>query len=417
VKTLHITNAYHAASGGIRTFYRALLATANQQHRLMRLVVPGAADAVEEVGACGRIYHVAARPAPAFDRRYRVILPNAYLPPAASALGRILDAEQPDLVEICDKYSVFYLAALLRKDWLPSVRRPLLVGLSAERMDDNLRAYVGAGRLSTGFARWYLRHIYGPPFDVHLANSEYTADELRRVLWDRHPGFIRVCPMGVAAAGYGPRHRDERLRRSLLERAGGRKRSTLLLYVGRLSPEKNVHLLIATLARLARRTHAGSTAAHDYRLVVVGDGPLRDALQAAAMSQAPNRVLFTGAIEGVERLRRYYASADVFVHPNPREPFGIAPLEAMASGVPVVLPNAGGILTYASRENAWLAAPDAESFALAIRSAVETPEPVRIVAARATAQAYDWPVVAERWFTTYDSLIDEWRAQSRRLAS
>ena len=56
IKTLHITNCYHASSGGIRTFYRALLAAANQHRRHLRLVVPGPEDSVEEIGEFGRIY-------------------------------------------------------------------------------------------------------------------------------------------------------------------------------------------------------------------------------------------------------------------------------------------------------------------------------------------------------------------------
>ena len=44
------------------------------------------------------------------------------------------------------------------------------------------------------FTHWYLRHIYGPPFDAHIAVSEYAADELRAALSDRPPGFVRVCP-------------------------------------------------------------------------------------------------------------------------------------------------------------------------------------------------------------------------------
>ena len=50
------------------------------------------------------------------------------------------------------------------------------------------------------------------------------------------------------------------------------------------------------------------------------------------------------------------ANADAFIHPNPREPFGIAPLEAMASGLPLVATETGGVTTYASDETAWLAA-------------------------------------------------------------
>lgn len=411
-KTFHITNAYHPTSGGIRTFYRALLNAANDRGRLMRLVVPGPGDDVEEVGRFGRIYYLRARPAPAFDRRYRLMLPDTYLPPSRGSIVKLLEAEQPDLVEICDKYSLFYLAAMLRKAWMPRVARPTLVGLTCERMDDNLAAYLKGGPLARAFTRWYVRHIYGPPFDYHIANSDYTADELRASLWDRAPDFIHVCPMGVDADRFGPSHRDLLLRRSLLERAGGGPDSVLLFYAGRLSPEKNVGLLVDALACLTRPRPHDPTPARDFRLVIAGDGPMSDALAQDAARRAPGRLLRLGPVQGRELLARYYASADVFVHPNPREPFGIAPLEAMASGLPIVLPSAGGVLSYATRDNSWLASPDGESFALQIRRAVEQPSPNKIIAARATAAAHRWDAIADRFFALYDQLDASFRART-----
>lgn len=413
VKTFHVTNAYHPTSGGIRTFYRALLAAANDRGRLMRLVVPGAEDDVEEVGRFGRVYYLRARPAPAFDRRYRLMLPDTYLPPSRAPIVKLLEAEQPDLVEICDKYALFYLAALLRKTWMPRVARPTLVGLSCERMDDNVSAYLDGGPLIRRLTRAYIRHLYGPPFDYHVANSDYTADELRTSLWDRGPDFIHVCPMGVDADRFGPSHRDPLLRHSLLERAGGGPDSVLLFYAGRVSPEKNVGLLVDALACLTRPMPIGQTPARDYRLVIAGDGPLSESLAEDAARRAPGRLLRLGPVEGRELLARYYASADVFVHPNPREPFGIAPLEAMASGLPVVLPSAGGVLSYATRENAWLAAPDGESFALQIRCAVEQPCHARIATARDTALAHRWDAVADRFFALYDRLDTGFRSRAR----
>ncbi|HEY8563605.1 MAG TPA: glycosyltransferase family 4 protein, partial [Pyrinomonadaceae bacterium] len=74
-----------------------------------------------------------------------------------------------------------------------------------------------------------------------------------------------------------------------------------------------------------------------------------------------------------ETLADYYANCDVFVHPNPKEPFGIAPLEAMASGAPTVAPDSGGILSYATDENAWLVTPAGAEFARAVREVVEDP--------------------------------------------
>ncbi|MDP2317723.1 MAG: glycosyltransferase [Acidobacteriota bacterium] len=402
IKTLHLTNAYHATSGGIRTFYRALLARANEEQRPCRLVVPGAVDGVEEVGAFARIYTVKARSSPVFDSRYRLLLPPTYLTPGGR-LREILAHEQPDLVEICDKYSLFYLAALLRKEWLTNVKRPTLIGLSCERMDDNVSAYVSSGRAGRAVSRAYIRHLYGPPFDAHVANSEYTASELRRSLWDRSPDFIHVCPMGVEVAAFGPVHRDRQLRRRLLAQAGGTADSVLLFYAGRLSPEKNLGLLIDMLDHLQRPTR-GTDVSRDYRLVLAGDGPMTEAILKDAAHRVPHRVHWVGAIRDRAELAAHYASADVFVHPNPKEPFGIGPLEAMASRVPVVLPSAGGVLSYANPTNAWLAEPVGASFAHAVRTVLSRPDDGRVAAAFETARHLDWSQVTARFFKLYDQL-------------
>lgn len=412
IKTLHLTNAYHPTSGGIRTFYRALLAQANEERRHMRLVVPGDLTRVEDVGAYGRIYSIAASPAPAFDRRYRMVMPNQYLR-SSTRLRDILQAEQPDLVEICDKYSLFYLAAMLRKQMISGVKRPVLVGLSCERMDDNVAAYLGSGAIRRRLTRAYIRHLYGPPFDAHIANSEYTAEELRRSLWDRSDDFIHVTPMGVDASAFGPVHRDRELRRYLLSQAGGDNDSVLLVYAGRLSPEKHPHLLIDALACLVNRRHRLGGAL-DFRLVLAGDGPALPGILADAARRTPNRVHAMGVVRDRGALARLYASCDVFVHPNPREPFGIGPLEAMASRVPVVAPSAGGVLSYATPENAWLAAPDGESFAHAINAATQSRDAARLAAAMRTARSFDWPLVASRYFKLCDSLHRQHAAEFAR---
>lgn len=395
--TVHITNAYHPTSGGIRTAYNALVAEANSVGRRVVLVVPGPADEVEEVGAFGRIYRIAAAQAPAFDRRYRMIRPYQYMPgPLGRRLVAILEQEQPALVEICDKYSLPYLAAMLRRRWHRRVRRPVLVGLSAERFDDNMAAYLSHSRLARAFTGWYIRHIYGPPFDQHIANSDYTARELRAALWDRPSGFVRVCPPGVDVTSFSPLRRSASLREALLTRTGGHRNSVLLFYAGRLSPEKNLGLLVSTLRLLA----ADRTA--DYRLVVAGEGPSSTLLQAAA-SDLDGRIALVGNLVR-EALADCCASVDVFVHPNPREPFGIGPLEAMASGVPVVVPNAGGVLEYANEGNAWVVPAEPAAFAAAVAAAAAG-DGCRVDAALRTARAFSLPLAARRQFRLYDELV------------
>ena len=96
--TLHLTNAWHAASGGVRTFYTALLDGADRAGRRVTVVVPGERDSIADVGARGRLYTIEAPASPVLDRRYRAIMPHQFLT-AGSAVRRILAREQPDLLE------------------------------------------------------------------------------------------------------------------------------------------------------------------------------------------------------------------------------------------------------------------------------------------------------------------------------
>lgn len=410
VKSLHLTNAYHPTSGGIRTFYRALLDVAARQGRHMALVVPGEHDGIEPLSATTRLYLLRSPRSPIFDTNYRLMLPHRFLCPWRNRLRAILAHERPDLVEINDKYSLCYLAGALRKRWWPEIPRPTLVGHSSERTDDNLFVRIGGSRSARRFARWYMRRIYVPLFDYHVANSPYTADEIVESLPDWRRGHASWLPMGIEPSHYGPHRRDEDVRRRWrtgLDRSGT---ATLLAYAGRLSPEKRVGDLIGMLEEVGR-------AAVECRLVVAGDGPLRRVLEIEASRRAPGRVVWLGHLEA-DGLARLLASVDLFVHPNDREPFGITPLEAMASGTPVVVPAAGGVLSYASPDTAWLTEPTGAGLAEGVLRALAWPEERRRRAerARARAQAFAWPRVAERWFAAYDALsrrgVVEWRAEA-----
>ena len=406
IKTLHITNAWHDSSGGIRTWYRAAIDGANRAGRQLRLVVPGSASRQEVVGECVKVYHVRAPRAP-MDHRYRLLLPSRYMLPAG-ALARILDVERPDLIEICDKYSLNWLAGLIRKDRFPRLGRPTLVGMSCERMDDNVAAFLGGGAEARRLAAFYCRYCYIPMFDFHLAASDYVAAELKGAMVAGHRRPVVVATPGVDAERFTPALRSEALRRHHLGLCGSDERGVLLFYGGRLSPEKNVAVLVDVVERL--NATAGQ-AARPFCLVVAGDGPLFSRLQAEASARAAGRISLLGHVEDRTLLARLNASCDVFVHPNPREPFGIGPLEAMASGCPVVLPGSGGVLSYAHPGNAWLAANSAEGFAAAIRSASidDQQRRVRVARARQTAMACEWPGAIRRAFDFYDAFHEEFQ--------
>lgn len=401
IKTLHITNSYHPASGGIRTFYTALLEAANRHRRPVRLVVPAAETSVEEVGTFGRIYRVAAPRVPVLDSRYRWMLPHTYAWRYDSPLRRIFANERPDLVEVCDKFWLLYLSGVLRRGWISGVPVPAIVGLTCERLDGNMRAYVSGGWVAQSICEWYMQWCYVPRFDFHIAASDYIAAEVRRLLPGRLHDRMYVCPMGVDYEAFSCAPSARGLRQSLLQRFGlgadDEKAMRLLLYAGRLSKEKNLSLLPRVLARLA------SDSRNDYWLVIAGDGPFEHELRASLDASAPGRALLLGHCDRRELIALFHA-ADVFVHPNPHEPFGIAPLEAMAAGLPLVAPTSGGVLTYADQENAWLAESTAEAFAEAVRNiyADETITRRKVDKARATAADFAWPRVTASYFRLYD---------------
>jgi alpha-1,6-mannosyltransferase len=409
IKTLHITNHYHPSSGGIRIFYRALLEAADRHQREVCLVVPGAQDSMEKIGEFGRIYTISAPPCPIFDSRYHLLLPHLYALPYPSALRKILQKEQPDLVEVCDKYALSCVPSVLRRNWIKGVAPAVLVGMSCERMDDNVSAYISAGPIARSLTKWYLKKMYVTRFDCHISNSEYTASELTQALANRPEIQVHVRPMGVHCGSFSPALKTRSAREALLSRiavaADGTTNRRLLLYVGRISPEKNIDILVDMMEILAADTSA------EHHLLFAGDGPRAPWLRAIASQKAPGRVHLLGHIANREDLADLYANCDALVHPNPREPFGIAPLEAMASGLPVVAPCRGGVLSYATAENAWLVEPEGADFADSVRQlfADDAARALKIGKGLRTAASFDWPQVAAVFFELYDDLHRRFR--------
>ena len=206
------------------------------------------------------------------------------------------------------------------------------------------------------------------------------------------------------------------MRRQILSAAEIPEDAKILLYAGRISPEKNVALLNEIMRTLVGNSEK-SRANTNYQLLIAGDGPQFKWLNDELEKSAPGHFKFLGHITEKTDLADLYANADIFIHPNPREPFGIAPLEAMASGTPVIVPDSGGVLSYATAENAWICPPTAKDFCAAIDNIFENSETRRtkIQNALETVRNFTWEKSFERCFDLYDKLHAEFRA-SQTLA-
>lgn len=117
-------------------------------------------------------------------------------------------------------------------------------------MDDNVSAYGSRSRLAMAFTQWYMRWAYLPLSDHRIAVSEHVAAELEAVSHGHKVARgVWVLPMGADTNLFTPARRTPQARERLLQRLGAEAGATLLLYAGRLAPEKNLQLLTALLAR------------------------------------------------------------------------------------------------------------------------------------------------------------------------
>ncbi|MEV8311549.1 glycosyltransferase family 1 protein [Streptomyces flavidovirens] len=240
------------------------------------------------------------------------------------------------------------------------------------------RTYMGAGE---GTAWRRIRTVHSAA-DRTLAPSTAALRDLEEHGVPR----VRLWARGVDTARFSPSLRDEALRRALAP--GG---ELLVGYVGRLAPEKQAELL------------AGVCGLPGVRVVVVGDGPSEPSLRAAL----PGAV-FMGRRTGDE-LARIFASLDVFAHTGPYETFCQTVQEAMASGVPVIAPAAGGPLDLVRHGSTGLLVEPRD--ATAVRTAVSAlahDAGLRAAygrAGRAAVESRTWAAVGDQLLGHYTDVL------------
>ena len=380
MKICDLTQFYSPVSGGVKRYISEKVAWMRRARPDDRhvLIIPGEKTECREDGTA-RVYTIRA-PLVSRTARYRALLNLA-------AIEEILEKERPDVIESGDPYQVAW-KALASGDALGI---PVVGFYHSHFPEAYLRTidkFFGhiAVDITRDIARRYVRELYN-----RFAATIVPSPALARLLQDWGVRNTRLGELGVDTKLFHtqPAPDERRQVREALDIADDR---ILLLYVGRLAPEKNVTTLFDAFARLDNRRFA---------LVVIGDGPERRHL-ARLRERNPDVHWLPYQGDG-QQLARLYRAADLFVHPGVQETFGLVALESQASGTPVV-----GIRgSYMDRiiftdQNHWAAENSPSALADAIRGmAGRDLEREGKAAAARVHRFYGWDRVFERLFGVY----------------
>lgn len=289
--------------------------------------------------------------------------------PAGRKIRRCLTQFNPDIVFIATEGPLGFSA-------LKVAQKMDIPVLSAFHTNfHRYSSYYGFGFVKTLLLKW-LRTFHNRT-QMTLVPSKDMQTELSM------QGFhnVQVLPHAVDCMRFDPAKRQATLRK----RWQADTHTKVLLYVGRVAPEKNIPLLFKTYNQLKQ--------AHKVKLVIVGDGPLTAQLQA----EYPE-VVFCGVQTG-DALAQHFASGDYFIFPSMTETFGLVTLEALASGLPVLAYDMAAAHTYIyEKTNGIKVKPDDES--AFIKGAFELLaldlEPLK-QAAREQAATLGWERIGEHF--------------------
>ena len=249
-------------------------------------------------------------------------------------------------------------------------------------------------------------HVMSVADGIVVSTDEERQDVIRH--YDAPRRNVHVIPAGVNLEMFQPVDRDA-ARAEL-----GIREERVILYVGRIEPLKGIDILLRAIPMLEYGQDPASSTGQALRVMVVGGNPGNDAeldrlKSLTAELGISDYVTFTGSVPQ-STLPTYYSAADVFVLPSHSESFGLAPLEAMACGTPVVVSRVGGMKTFVnSGENGYLVpwrCP--ESFAQRLDVLLANPELREAMgkAARQKALGMGWDSVADRMLDYYSTHTD-----------
>ncbi|MDX2226983.1 MAG: glycosyltransferase [Verrucomicrobiae bacterium] len=341
MKLCDLTQFYSPDSGGVKRYLHEKMAHIERTGRCDHLmIVPGAVNGMTLQGRT-RVYTIRS-PRCSPTSRYRLML-------NMRELRRILQREKPNLIELGDPYHVAWKAVgFARELHIP------VVGFYHSNFPEayvrTFMKYFGAraAHAAERYAERYVCRLYN-----QLSRTLVPSPELGALLTSWGVTNTEEVDLGVDTDTFHP---DAGVRKTLCARHGIDPEKRILLYVTRLSKEKNVSTLLKAFALLSRQTsrltlpapprtvEVGShpsrplrkeylSIPNGYHLILIGDGPLRREVEEC--TRETGAVTALHYIAGKRELAEYYAGADLFVHPGVLETFGLAALESQSCGTPV----------------------------------------------------------------------------------
>ncbi|MDA5194195.1 glycosyltransferase [Govanella unica] len=318
MKIVDVAEFYSKQGGGVRTYIHQKFAAAAKLGHEVVVVAPGAQDATEDCDG-GRIIWVKSPRLPV-DHRYHMFW-------GQDAVHRILDAENPDVVEASSPWRGAWIvrnwdgpaskALFMHADPVASYPHVVLDGILSRRRIDQLCSWFWSylRKLSTGF-------------DVTAVSGDWLAKRFASFQL-HHPVAV---PFGVDRSLFSPDLRNLSVRQEMLAKCGLGPDAKLLISIGRHHPEKRLGMLIDAVEQANRHRPVG--------LYIVGDGISRALTERRARSVP--QVHLAGSIFNREQLARELASSDALLHGCASETYGLVAAEALYSGVPLIVPDAGG---------------------------------------------------------------------------
>ncbi|XVV12939.1 glycosyltransferase [Actinoplanes sp. CA-131856] len=357
MRIVRVANFVMPRSGGLRTALRHLGAGYRAAGHDPVLIIPGPSFSDEDTDQ-GRVITL---PGPLVPRMggYRLLLDRA-------RLSTTLKALRPDRLEISDRTTLRWLGRWAKRQNVPSMM------VSHESLAGLLRLFGPAPARRLGDM---LNGRSAADHDQIVCTTAWAAAEFERL---GTTNLTRV-PLGVDLERFTPANHNPELRSRW-----SAKDDVLLLHCGRLSPEKKPRRSLEALHHLRQ---AGVPAV----LLVAGTGPLRAALQSEAADRGLP-VRFLGHITNQQELAALLATVDAAIAPGPIETFGLAALETLSSGTPVVVSSESALPEVIGPPGpAGLAAPgEGPAYAEALLQLLATPEATRRAAARTRAERFPW---------------------------